>query len=119
MEEAGPVLLEPIDWVSVTVRPSPHGDVLGDLHARRARVQGTDTPQGNQIISALVPEAELTRYPVDLRSLTGGRGRVRSRRDHYDGEGLSRALRRRARRRGASATPPGATRGSPGPGPRS
>jgi len=49
------------------------------------RVQGTDTtPEGNQIISALVPEAELTRYPVDLRSLTGGRGRVRSRRDHYD-----------------------------------
>jgi elongation factor G len=85
MEEAGPVLLEPIDWVSVTVPPESHGDVLGDLHARRARVQGTDTtPEGNQIISALVPEAELTRYPVDLRSLTGGRGRVRSRRDHYD-----------------------------------
>jgi len=80
MEEAGPVLLEPIDWVSVTVPPESHGDVLGDLHARRARVQGTDTtPEGNQIISALVPEAELTRYPSTCaRSPAGAAGCARA-----------------------------------------
>ena len=61
------------------------GDVLGDLNSRRGRVQGTDTVDGGlQVITALVPTAEIQRYAVDLRSLTGGRGRFRAEHDHYD-----------------------------------
>jgi elongation factor G len=61
-----------------------HGDVLGDLHAKRGRVQGTDSDGGMQTITALVPTAELSRYAVDLRAITGGRGRFRVAHDHYD-----------------------------------
>ncbi len=85
MAKASPVLLEPISLVEVTVPASLQGNVLGDLNARRGRVQGTDTVDGGQqSITALVPTAEIQRYAIDLRSLTGGRGRFRARHDHYD-----------------------------------
>ena len=60
------------------------GDVLGDLHSKRARIQGADSDYGMQTITALVPTAELSRYAVDLRALTGGRGRFGVTHDHYD-----------------------------------
>ncbi len=83
--KAGPVLLEPISLLEVTVPATLQGNVLGDLNARRGRVQGTDTLDGGaQMITALVPTAEIQRYAVDLRSLTGGRGRFRAEHDHYD-----------------------------------
>jgi len=85
MAKAGPVLLEPISLLEVTVPASMQGDILGDLNSRRGRVQGTDSVDGGlQKISALVPTAEIQRYAVDLRSLTGGRGRFRADHDHYD-----------------------------------
>jgi len=85
LANAGPVLLEPISKLEVTVPASYQGDVLGDLHARRARIQGTDSAAvGYQILVADVPTAELARYAVDLRALTGGRGRFRAEHDHYD-----------------------------------
>jgi elongation factor G len=85
MAKAVPVLLEPISMLEVTVPASMQGDVLGDLNSRRGRVQGTDTLDGGvQKITALVPTAEIQRYAVDLRSLTGGRGRFRTEHDHYD-----------------------------------
>jgi elongation factor G len=85
MAKAGPVLLEPISLLEVTVPASMQGDILGDLNSRRGRVQGTDTGEGGtQKITALVPTAEIQRYAVDLRSLTGGRGRFRAEHDHYD-----------------------------------
>ncbi len=85
IRKAGPVVLEPISRLEVTVPTDLQGDVLGDLHARRGRVQGTETREdGFQTIVALVPTAELARYAVDLRALTGGRGRARSEHDHYD-----------------------------------
>jgi elongation factor G len=85
MAKATPVLLEPISMLEVTVPASMQGDVLGDLNSRRGRVQGTDTIEGGaQKITALVPTAEIQRYAVDLRSLTGGRGRFRTEHDHYD-----------------------------------
>jgi elongation factor G len=85
MAKAGPVLLEPISLLEVTVPASMQGDVLGDLNSRRGRVQGTDTVDGgSQKITALVPTAEIQRYAVDLRSLTGGRGRFRAEHHHYD-----------------------------------
>jgi elongation factor G len=85
MANAGPVVLEPISLLEVTVPADLQGDVMGDLNARRARVQGTEMAgEGEQTIVAMVPTAELRRYAVDLRSRTGGRGRFTVRHDHYD-----------------------------------
>jgi elongation factor G len=85
MAKADPVVLEPIARLEVTVPASMQGEVLGDLNSRRGRVQGTDTAEGGrQVITALVPTSEIQRYAVDLRSLTGGRGRFKVEHDHYD-----------------------------------
>jgi elongation factor G len=85
MAKAGPVLLEPISLLEVTVPPSYQGDVMGDLNARRGRVQGTEQGNdGESIVTALVPTSEILRYAIDLRSLTGGRGRFQVDHDHYD-----------------------------------
>jgi elongation factor G len=74
-EKAGVVLLEPIVDVEVTVPESLTGDVIGDLNSKRGRVQGMDpTGSGKTRIRAQVPQAEMIRYAVDLRSITGGRG---------------------------------------------
>jgi elongation factor G len=85
LAKAGPVILEPISLLEVTVPNAYQGDVLGDLNSRRGRVQGTENGQpGESIITALVPTSELVRYAIDLRSLTGGRGRFKAHHDHYD-----------------------------------
>jgi elongation factor G len=85
LAQAGPVVLEPISRVDVTVPSELLGDVMGDLNARRGRVQGTEPGDaGEQVIYAVVPESELLRYAVELRSLTGGRGRFQAEHDHYD-----------------------------------
>jgi elongation factor G len=83
--KASPVLLEPVSRVEITVPASVQGDVLGDLNARRGRVQGTEAADhGEQTIVALVPTSELLRYAIDLRSISGGRGRFTFQFDHYD-----------------------------------
>jgi elongation factor G len=83
--KAEPVLLEPVSLLEVEVPEQLQGDVMGDLNARRGRVQGTESVDGGfQRITALVPTSELLRYAIDLRSLTGGRGRFTARHDHYD-----------------------------------
>ncbi len=74
VEQANPVLLEPIMRLRVVVPEHNMGDVLGDLNTRRARVQGMDQEAGKSIISGEVPLAEVQRYATDLRSITGGRG---------------------------------------------
>jgi elongation factor G len=85
MSEAGPIVLEPISRLSVTIPSDCQGDVLGDLHSRRARIVGTDSSDdGYQVVTATAPAAELTRYAVDLRALTGGRGTFEVAYDHYD-----------------------------------
>jgi elongation factor G len=85
MAQAQPVILEPISRVEVTVPLELQGDVMGDLNARRGRVQGTDTTgDGRQTVLALVPTSEMSRYAIELRSLTGGRGRFHAVHDHYD-----------------------------------
>ena len=85
LDAAGPVLLEPVSRLEVTVPVELQGDVLGDLNARRGRVQATEAGgPGEQVIVACVPTAEAQRYAVDLRSLTGGRGRFTATHDHYD-----------------------------------
>ena len=85
LAKAGPVMLEPLSVLEVTVPNAYQGDVLGDLNSRRGRVQGTETGQpGESVIIALVPTAELVRYAIDLRSLTGGRGRFKAHHDRYE-----------------------------------
>ena len=73
--EAGPVLLEPIASVKVTVPDAYTGDIMGDLNKRRGRVLGMNpAPGGKQIIEADVPMMGMFGYCTDLRSMTGGRG---------------------------------------------
>ena len=85
MAKASPVVLEPVARLDVTVPADQLGDVMGDLNARRGKVQGTEPGDpGEQVVYALVPESELLRYAVDLRSLTGGRGSFTMAHDHYD-----------------------------------
>ena len=78
------VVLEPVMAVEVTIPSECLGDVMGDLSSRRATVQGSELDRwGAQVISAMAPEAEMLRYSIDLRSITGGRGRFTAQHDHY------------------------------------
>ncbi|MEG2700105.1 MAG: elongation factor G, partial [Hungatella sp.] len=73
--EAGPVLLEPIASLKVTVPDKFTGDVMGDLNRRRGRVLGMNSDHsGKQVIEADIPMSELFGYNTDLRSMTGGIG---------------------------------------------
>ena len=75
MPEASPVLLEPVCELKVTVPDQYMGDILGDLNKRRGRVMGMNpTGNGEQVIEAECPEAELMSYAIDLRSMTQSRG---------------------------------------------
>ena len=72
---ANPTILEPIGELKVTIPDSYLGDVMGDLNKRRGRVMGMNpTPDGDQILEAEVPMAEMTTYAIDLRSITQSRG---------------------------------------------
>ena len=85
LAKAGTVVLEPVSKVTVTVPSGLQGDVMGDLSSRRGRIAGTTAlADGRHQIQAMVPEAEIQRYVLDLRSLTGGRGVFRTEHDHYD-----------------------------------
>lgn len=82
--EAGPVLLEPIMLVTVTVPEEYMGDVISDFNTRRGRVQGMTQERGKASVTALVPQAEMLRYATDLRGLTQGRGFFTMEFSHYD-----------------------------------
>ena len=84
VQDAGPVLFEPIMNVRIVVPDANMGDVMSDLNTRRGRVQGTESEHGNTIIVAHVPMAEMLRYTSQLRSITGGRGYFTMDLDHYD-----------------------------------
>jgi elongation factor G len=75
LEQAGPVLLEPIMMVTVSAPDDVVGDVIGDLNSRRGRPMGMEpSGPGMQEVKAEVPMAEMLSYAPDLRSITGGRG---------------------------------------------
>ena len=75
LEEAKPVLLEPIVKVEVRVPEEYMGDVMGDMNKRRGRILGME-PQddGTQIVTAEAPQSEMFKYAIDLRSMTQARG---------------------------------------------
>jgi elongation factor G len=84
MQEARPVLLEPVMEVEITVPDEFTGDVMGDLNTRRARVQGMNPLGGSTAIQAQVPQAEMLTYSTELRSLTQGRGSFTMSFSHYE-----------------------------------
>ena len=75
MEEAKPILLEPIMKLKITIPEEYMGDVMGDINKRRGKILGME-PQdnGKQVIFAEAPQAETFKYAIDLRSMTQGRG---------------------------------------------
>ena len=85
VKEANPILIEPVMRVRVAVPDTYTGDVIGDLNSKRARIQGM-TPQGdgNTLIEAEAPQAEMLRYATELRSQTQGRGSFTMEFDHYE-----------------------------------
>jgi elongation factor G len=83
--KASPVLLEPVSELVITVPEASQGDIMGDLNARRGRIQGSASVGGGEVeITATVPTSEVLRYAIDLRSMTGGRGSFTLRHSHYD-----------------------------------
>jgi elongation factor G len=85
VEQGGVALLEPIVQLAVTVPESFTGDIMGDLNAKRGKIQGMDQiGGGKQVINALVPQGEVARYVIDLRSMTGGRGAFSMTFSHYE-----------------------------------
>jgi elongation factor G len=85
MAKATPILLEPISELVVTAPEANQGDIMGDLNSKRGRIQGSSSIGGGQVeVVAFVPTSEVLRYAIDLRSITGGRGRFTIQHSHYD-----------------------------------
>jgi len=82
---AAPVILEPIVNLEVTVPEEYMGDIMGDLNGKRGRILGMEPlPGGKQKIKAVVPQAEMLRYAIDLRSIARGRGSFSIELSHYE-----------------------------------
>lgn len=74
---AKPVLLEPINYVEVTVPDEFMGDIISDFNTKRGRVLGTDQTEDGTVIKAHVPASEMFKYANDLKSMTQGRGQFK------------------------------------------
>ena len=83
-QKAGPILLEPIMSVEVVVPEEYMGEVIGDLNSRRGRIMGMDSRAGAQVVSSMVPLANMFGYSTDLRSATQGRATYAMTFDHYE-----------------------------------
>ncbi len=85
LPQANPVLLEPIGSLKVFIPDSYMGDIIGDLNKRRGRVMGMNPGEdGQQIVEAEVPMAEMHSYAIDLRSMTQGRGTFTFKFERYE-----------------------------------
>ena len=82
--EAGPILLEPIVEVEIRVPERNLGDIMSDLNAKRGKISGTEPDGSGQIVRGLVPESEMLRFALDLRSITQGRGSFSTTPSHYE-----------------------------------
>ena len=83
--KAGPLVLEPIVDLEVSAPEQHMGDVSGGLAAKRARINGTDSQRGGEIVvKAQVPLSELEGYAAELKSVTAGRGRYSLDFSHYE-----------------------------------
>ena len=84
MEQANPILMEPVMNVEVTVPEDCLGDVMGDFNSRRGRIMGIDSEGKLQIVKAQCPLSEMFRYAIILRSMTSGRGSFSMEYSHYE-----------------------------------
>ncbi|HLQ61975.1 MAG TPA: elongation factor G [Candidatus Acidoferrales bacterium] len=82
--DANPIVLEPVHEVEVRLPERFLGDIMSDLNTKRGKILGAEPTDGWQLVRSLVPEAELQRFALDLRSMTQGRGSFTSRFSHYD-----------------------------------
>ena len=82
--DAGPVLLEPLVEASIRVPEKNLGDIMSDVNVRRGKILGTEPNDGYQEVKALVPESEMLRFALDLRSITQGRGSFAMKFSHYE-----------------------------------
>ena len=84
VNEAGPVLLEPIMDAEIAIPEEFLGAISGDINSRRGRVMGMDVKGRSQVVKAQIPLSEMFKYANDLRSITGGRGSYVMRFSHYE-----------------------------------
>jgi elongation factor G len=84
IEQAKPVLLEPIMNMSITVPEETMGDIIGDLNSRRGKVVGVEPKANSQVIKAVVPMSDVLAYSSDLRSMTSDRGLFSMDFSHYE-----------------------------------
>jgi len=82
--EAGPVLLEPVVEATIRVPEKNLGDIMSDINGRRGKILGTEPDDGYQNVRASVPESEMLRFALDLRSITQGRGSFQKKFSHYE-----------------------------------
>jgi elongation factor G len=83
-KKADPVILEPVMRVDVVVPEEYMGDVMGDINARRGKIEGMEPRNNMQVIRGFVPLSEMFGYATELRSRTQGRGTFTMQFDHYD-----------------------------------
>jgi len=84
VEQAKPVLLEPVMKIEVVAPEDKTGDIMGDLNSRRARILGVDHKGKNAVVKAQVPLVEVLTYEPSLRSLTAGKGSFSVEFSHYE-----------------------------------
>jgi elongation factor G len=90
MEEAKPILLEPIVKMEIIIPDNYLGDVMGDMNKRRGRILGMDQQEdGTQKVNAEAPHSEMFEYAIDLRAMTQARGSFTMEFDRYDEVPLS------------------------------
>ncbi len=78
LEQARPVLLEPIVKVEILIPEEYMGDIMGDMNKRRGKILGMEQQEdGNQLVIAEAPQTEMFKYAIDLRSMTQARGSFR------------------------------------------
>lgn len=84
LQEANPILLEPIMYLEIDIPDDYMGDVIADINKKRGRILGMEPGLKGQRIISEVPQAELYNYATDLRSITGARGSFRSKFERYE-----------------------------------
>ena len=82
--DAGPVLLEPVVEADIRVPEKNLGAIMSDINGRRGKILGTEPDDGYEKVRATVPEHEMLRFALDLRSITQGRGTFQQKFSHYD-----------------------------------
>jgi len=97
-QKASPAILEPFMKVEVVTPEEYMGDVIGDLNARRGKIEGIDSRGNTQTIRAMIPLSEMFGYATDLRSQTQGRATYSMKFSHYEPvpAGISEAIRTKA-----------------------